>query len=100
MVCIYWAKRRRTKANLDTIIIPFAEAGKTVVIVDDDEPLVHIEIPHPLCNEQATPPGWRAGHFAARSSAEKALLNSQPSPNRHVSADQPVALTSNTNIDI
>jgi hypothetical protein len=53
MVCIYWAKRRRTKAN----IIPFAGAGKTVVIVDDDEPLVHIEIPHPLCNEQATPPG-------------------------------------------
>jgi hypothetical protein len=47
MVCIYWAKRRTTKANLDTIIIPFAEAGKTVVIVDDDEPLVHIEIPHP-----------------------------------------------------
>jgi hypothetical protein len=57
MVCIYGTKRRRTKATRDTTIIPFADASETVVIVDDDEPTVHIEILPPLCYEQATSPG-------------------------------------------
>jgi hypothetical protein len=48
MVCIYGTKRRRTKATRDTTIIPFAEASETVVIVDDDEPTVHIEILPPV----------------------------------------------------
>jgi hypothetical protein len=99
MVCIYGTKRRRTKANRHTTITSFAEAGETVSSPTMTNRRCTSKSSHPSVSSRLHRQG-RAGQFAAHSSAENALLNNRPTPNRRVSADQPFALTSNTTIGI